>query len=249
MGVFRVNLTIIGPWGGYPKANEASAGYLLEHEGYHLLIDCGSGVLSKLQTFIQPEDLDGVILSHYHADHIADIGVLQHARLIQGFLGKKMSNLPIYAHDLHAQEFSMLTYKEVTKGISYQPGEVLQAGPFSITFQKTKHPVECYAMRFEAGGRSLVYTADTAYKEELVSFSQNTDLLLCECNFYGHQNGTNAGHMTSLDSGKLASEANVKKLILTHLPHYGRVEQLQEEAETIFNGPIILAKSGLTVTI
>ncbi len=210
-GGVRLKLTIIGPWGGYPKVNEASAGYLLEHEGYHLLIDCGSGVLAQLQNFIEPEKLEGVIISHYHADHIADIGVLQHARLIQGFLGKKMSNLPIYAHDLNAQEFSILTYKEVTKGIPYQPGEVLQVGPFSVTFQKTNHPVECFAMRFEAGGRSLVYSADTAYKDELVSFSQNADLLLCECNFYGEQNGAKAGHMTSFDGGKLAGKADVKK--------------------------------------
>ncbi|WP_338470496.1 MBL fold metallo-hydrolase [Niallia sp. XMNu-256] len=242
-----MELTIIGPWGGYPKVNEASAGYLLQHEGYHLLIDCGSGVLAKLQNFIEPEKLDGVIISHYHADHIADIGVLQHARLIQGFLGKKMGNLPIYAHDLNAQEFKVLTYKEVTKGIPYHPGEVLQVGPFSITFQKTNHPVECYAMRFEAGGRSMVYTADTAFKEELVSFAQNANLLLCECNFYGEQNGANAGHMTSFDAGKLASRANVKRLVLTHLPHYGRLEQLEEEAATLFNGPILLAQSGLTL--
>ncbi|WP_428909376.1 MBL fold metallo-hydrolase [Niallia sp. Krafla_26] len=244
-----MKLTIIGPWGGYPKANEASAGYILEHEGFKLLIDCGSGVLSKLQTILEPEHLDGVIISHYHADHIADIGVLQHARLIQGFLGKKMDNLPIYAHDINAEKFSVLTYKEVTKGIPYQPGEVLQVGPFSVTFQKTNHPVECYAMRFEAGGRSLIYTGDTSFKEELVAFSKNADILLCECNFYGDQNGSNAGHMTSFDSGKLANVASVGQLILTHLPHYGRLEQLKEEAATIYKGPIQLAQFGLTVTL
>ncbi len=45
-------------------------------------MDCGSAVLSQLQTYITPEELDAVILSHYHADHMADIGVLQHALLI-----------------------------------------------------------------------------------------------------------------------------------------------------------------------
>ena len=249
MGGVGLKLTIIGHWGGYPKVNEASSGYLLEHEGFHLLIDCGSGVLSKLQTIIAPEMLDGLIISHYHADHIADIGVLQHARLIQGFLGKKIDCLPIYAHNFNEQEFAKLTYKEITKGIAYHPDETLQVGPYSIRFLKTNHPVDCFAMRIEADGHSLVYTADTSYKEELVSFSQEADLLLSESNFYGHQSGSNAGHMTSLDSGKLAKKANVKQLILTHLPHYGELEQLKEEAASIFNGPIILAQSGLSFNL
>ena len=244
-----MKLTIIGPWGGYPKANEASSGYLLEHHGFHLLIDCGSGVLSKLQTIIEPENLHGLIISHYHADHIADIGVLQHARLIQSFLGKKVDNLPIYAHNLNQQEFSKLTYKEITKGISYYPEELIVVGPFSVRFLKTNHPVACFAMRIEADGRSLVYSADTSYKEEFVSFSKDADLLLCECSLYGDQNGSNAGHMTSLDGGKLASKANVRQLVLTHLPHYGRLEQLKEEASTLYNGPIVLAQSGLSFTL
>ena len=221
----------------------------LEHHGFHLLIDCGSGVLSKLQTIIEPEKLHGLIISHYHADHIADIGVLQHARLIQSFLGKKVDNFPIYAHNLNQQEFSKLTYKEITKGISYDPEELIIVGPFSVRFLKTNHPVACFAMRIEADGRSLVYSADTSYKEEFVSFSKDADLLLCECSLYGDQNGSDAGHMTSLDGGKLASKANVRQLVLTHLPHYGRLEQLKEEASTLFQGPIVLAQSGLNINL
>lgn len=61
-----MKLTVIGFWGGYPKLNGASSGYLLEHNGFNLLLDCGSGILSKLQNVLQPEELDAVILSHYH---------------------------------------------------------------------------------------------------------------------------------------------------------------------------------------
>jgi len=244
-----MKITVIGPWGGYPKANEASAGYLLEHEDFRVLVDCGSGVLSKLQTIVQPEMLNALVISHYHSDHIADIGVLQHARLIQGFLGKEMDCLPIYAHPFNQQEFSKLTYKNITKGISYQENDVLEIGPFTLRFIRTKHPVECFAMRFEAEGTAVVYTADTAFIEELIPFSNHADLLLCECNFYGHQDGAGAGHMTSRHAGKLAKEANVKQLVLTHLPHYGKLEQLQEEAAEIYSGPIQLAHFGLSFTI
>jgi ribonuclease BN (tRNA processing enzyme) len=244
-----MQVTIVGHWGGYPKVDEASSGYLIEHEGFQILLDCGSGVLSKLQKFVQPEMLNGVIISHYHPDHIADIGVLQHARLIRGLLGHKMDCLPIYAHSSNMQEFSKLTYKGITKGVAYDPDEVLKVGPFSLRFLRTDHPVECYAMRVEVGGYSIVYTADTSFKEELISFSNKANVLLCECNFYGNQDGSQAGHMTSFDGGNLAQAAQVEKLVLTHLPHYGNLEQLREEAATMFKGSIVLAQSGLNLKL
>lgn len=244
-----MKLTVIGYWGGYPKVNEASSGYLLEHNGFFLLIDFGSGVLSQLQNYLQPEQIDALILSHYHPDHIADIGVLQHARLIQGFLGKDVGPLPIYGHNFDQQEFAKLTYKNITHGIAYNPNQRLEIGPFLVTFIQTNHPVTCYAMRIEVDGKVLVYTADTSFKDELIAFSREADVLLCECNFFEGQNGQGAGHMTSIDAGTLAEQANVKKLILTHLPQYGDLNQLVLEAEKKYAGSVLLANSGLTIQI
>lgn len=244
-----MKLTVIGFWGGYPKKNAASSGYLLEHDGFQLLIDCGSGVLAKLQNIIQPEELDSVIISHYHPDHIADIGVLQHARLIQGFLGKEMPLLPIYGHHFDQSEFAKLTYKKITEGIAYEYNEVLKVGPFQVSFLKTNHPVPCFAMRIEAGRKVLVYTADSSFKEEFIGFSREADVLLCECNFYGNQNGKPAGHMNSIDAGRLAQEAGVKQLILTHLPHYGNLNNLITEASSEFTGIIKLANEFLSISL
>jgi len=244
-----MKLTVIGYWGGYPKKNAASSGYLLEHEGFHLLIDCGSGVLSKLQNVVQPEELDAVILSHYHPDHIADIGVLQHARLIQGFLGKELPNLPVYGHSFDEHEFSKLNYKTITKGVPYNPKDTLSAGPFKISFLKTNHPVSCFAMRIEAGGKTLVYTGDSSFKEEFIEFSHDAEILLCECNFYGNQNGKSAGHMNSIEAGQLAQKAGVKQLILTHLPHYGNLDELITEASREYSGIIKLAEEFLSITL
>lgn len=244
-----MQLHIIGCWGGYPKANEASSGYLLECDGFQLLIDCGSGVLSKLQNTLLPKQIDSVILSHYHSDHIADIGVLQHARLIQGILGGALPNLPIYGHQLDTQEFAKLTYKEITKGVAYDPQASLTVGPFMIHFLQTVHPVPCFAMRIEAHGKAVVYTGDTSFKSELIDFCKNADLLLSECNFYGNMDAKGAGHMTSIDCGTLAKEANVKELVLTHLPHFGHLPQLVEEAAQHFAGKISLASQDLKIKI
>lgn len=240
---------MIGQWGGYPKANEASSGYLVEHDGFKLLIDCGSAVLSKLQTYIAAEELDAVILSHYHPDHVADIGVLQHALLISKYMNQGGSNLPIFGHRQDEAAFETLTYKDITTGVAYHPEQTLHIGPFEIDFLQTKHPVPCFAMRVEAGGQVLVYTADSAYLNAFDKFSENADVLLCECNFYKGMDGAAAGHMTSEEAGSLAKKSNVGKLILTHLPHFGDHEQLKAEAAEQFPGDILLASQGLKVFI
>ncbi len=240
-----MKITVIGFWGGYPAKNEASSGYLLEYGDYRILLDCGSGVLSELQNHIQPEELDAVVLSHYHPDHVADVGVLQHALLIQQLLSGKKKTVPIYGHSLDEFEFNKLTYKEITKGIAYSPDQPIQIGPFTFRFMQTKHPVTCYAMRIEVDGHVLVYTGDSAYMEELVDFSKNATILLCESNFYSNMNGAQAGHMTAHEAGVIANKANVQLLILTHLPHYGEHQQLVKEASAVFTREIALARSRL----
>lgn len=237
-------MTVVGFWGGFPEVGEATSGYLFEHDGFRLLVDCGSGVLAQLQNYILPADLDAVLLSHYHHDHVADIGVLQYARLIASLIKGELPQLPIYGHTFDQAAFASLTHEPYTKGFAYNPEEELQIGPFSISFLKTVHPVPCFAMRIAAGGKTVVYTADSSYIEGFVPFTEKADVFICECNMYANQDGSKAGHMNSIEAGEIARDANVGELLLTHLPHTGNPSQLVEEAKQIFNGRVVLAHSG-----
>ncbi|SDJ88270.1 MBL fold metallo-hydrolase [Sediminibacillus albus] len=238
-----MKLTVIGCWGAYPAKDEATSAYLLEKDGYSCLIDCGSGVLSRLQSFIGVKELDAVILSHYHNDHVADIGVLQYSWLVQNSLQETSDVLPVYGHSEDQTGFKQLTH-QFTKGIAYDPEKELHIGPFQFTFLKTSHPVPCYAMRISDGNKSIVYTADTSYKEAFIPFSRKADLLITDCNFYDGQNGTKAGHMTSKQGAQIAAEAQVKQLLLSHLPHFGNHEELVAQAGATFQGDIQLAHEG-----
>lgn len=248
-GYFKLKLTVIGEWGSYPKKGGASAGFLLQANGFTLLIDCGSAVLSKLQKLIDLSQLDAVIISHYHADHIADIGVLQHGCFVEQLLGKRQEQLVIYGHDKNKTEFSKLTYKNVTVGQRYNPNEQLKIGPFSITFLQTNHSVPCYAMKIVHGDKSLVYTADTAFFPQLIEFCRSTNLLLAECSFYGEQVFPESGHMNSFDVGKLANGSAVEAVCLCHLPHFGQLENLITEVQKFYDGEVMLATSMLTFKI
>ena len=244
-----MHLTVIGFWGGYPGKKEASSGYLIEHEGFKLLLDCGSGVLSQLQEYIKPNELDAVLLSHFHTDHIADIGVLQHALLINQMLGNEKDSLPIYAHTQDQKAAEQLTYKSNTVWKPIVEKYAFQIGPFHVEAIKTKHSVPCYAYKIEAGGRKLAYTADTAYFPGLAHFFKDAHVLLSECNFYEGMDAEKAGHLTSVQAGQIAKDAAVQTLILTHLPHFGEHEDLVKQAKQVYAGDILLAKTGLQMTI
>ena len=239
-----MNLKVIGYWGGYPGVNEATSGYLVESNGFRLLVDCGSAVLSKLQETIAIDDLDAVILSHYHHDHVADIGPLQYASYVSSFIKGFQKNIPIYAHTLERAEFEKLTYKKATTGVEYDPNQSLTIGPFTITFLRTIHPAPCFAMRITDQQSTIVYTADSSFQETFIPFTKGADLLIAESSFYGNQDGTNAGHMNSKEAATIAKGAGVKQLLLTHLPHFGEHDQLVKEAKELYTGQVVLASSG-----
>lgn len=238
-----MKLTVIGCWGGYPAPGEATSAYLLEKNNYNLLIDVGSGALAQLQHYKHVREIDAVILSHYHHDHIADVGVLQYARLTQSYLNEENSILPIYGHTENENRFASLTHR-YTEGRAYHPKESIKIGPFIITFLRTKHPVPCFGMRITDGDATIVYTADTSYQDEWIPFCKDADLLIADCNFYANQDGSTAGHMTSVENGKIAEQAKVGELLLSHLPQYGSLHQLKKEANHHYKGRIHLAESG-----
>lgn len=239
----------IGIWGGYPKANGATSSFLIEHEGFHCLIDCGSGVLASLQNYLPLEDLDAVVISHYHADHIADIGSLQYSRLIQFYLDNPAPILPIYGHVQDVENFTKLSYKERTVGVGISEEDVIQIGPFTVSFCRTVHPVYCLAMKFTIGDQSIVLTADTEWRDELVDFARDTDLLVSEANLYEKHIGIAPGHMAGSEAGTLAKRSGAKQLILTHLPLHGNIEEILTAAAGEYNGAVEIAEVGKTYEV
>ncbi|GGH87432.1 ribonuclease BN (tRNA processing enzyme) [Pullulanibacillus pueri] len=236
--------TVVGFWGGHPEVGEATSAYLLEEDGFKVLVDCGSGVLAQLPKYTSIASLDAVVLSHYHHDHIADVGPLQFAKHIEKYIGTPKGSLPIYAHQMEPDKFRSLTFDDATHGVPYNMGESIDIGPFTFTFMQTAHPVPCAAMRITSGKQTICFTADTSFIPELVPFAKDVDLLVAECSLYKDIDGEPMGHMNTLDVGRLASEARAKELLLTHLPHYGEHADLIEQTCSIYKGKLSLAKSG-----
>lgn len=240
-----MKLTVLGCYGGYPTNNTGTSSYLLESDDFHLLIDAGSYSLLTLENHLDPLELDAVLLSHYHHDHIADLGVLQFTRLLKRDKhGNKASLLPIYSHDEDEIHFKQMTFENVSEGIAYNHDEKTTIGPFVIQHMKTLHPVPCFALKIteRSSGKVLVFTADSGFLEEFNAFSEDADCLLADSNFYkGMEN--HSVHMSSKECGSIARKAKVKKLILTHLPQEGNLDDLVQEAkEETVDTEVLLAK-------
>lgn len=245
-----MKLTVLGIWGGFPAAEGATSSFLLEEDGFRLLLECGSGVLSQVQRYVSLAALDAVMVSHYHHDHVADVGCLQYGTLIQLHSGRRCEPLPIYGHAMDKQQFDRLTYKNgtVTKGVALAAGVPVTVGPWRVTACETKHGVDCLAFKFESPrGRTLVYTADTEWSDEVLHLATGADVLIAEATLDDAQAGAAPGHLTAGESGHLAQEAGVGRLVLTHFSPVNNLDRLRQQAEATFAGPVALAVPGMVV--
>lgn len=222
---------VLGYFGGYPTAEAGTSGYLLRSGDTNVLLDAGSGVLSALEKVLDPLQLDAAVISHYHHDHTADLGVLQYLwQLKQG--PRKEKVLPIYGNTQNPIEFATLTWPGATIGQPYTDTAPITIGLLNFKFMRTVHPIPAFAVRIEEAktGKVLSFTADTRYFPELTDFVRGSDVLITDTNFLNDHQGV-AWHMTAGESGKLARDAQVGRLIVSHLPQQLSLAKLQEQAQ------------------
>jgi ribonuclease BN (tRNA processing enzyme) len=248
-----VRLTVIGCSGSFPGPTSPGSCYLVEADGFRLLIDLGNGSLGALQRYCSLDDVDAVCLSHLHADHCLDMCSYTVARLYA--YGGPRPRIPVYGPAGTADRLS--------RAYSLEPGpEVREAfefatlthgqhwiGPFQVTAAQVNHPVETFGLRLEHGGGSLVYSADTGESQVLIDLARGCDLLLCEASFLDGP-GLPAGvHLTGRQAGEHAAQAGAQRLVLTHLVPWNDPARSRAEAAVAFPGPLSLAASGMVFEI
>ncbi len=245
-----MHLRILGFNSPYPPPGGAGPGYLLEAGSSKILLECGSGVVSRLKTYcdFRRGELDAVVISHLHPDHFADLLVLRYAHH-RNMLETGVAPLPVFAPAEPALERAVLEYKSL-QVTTIEAGTSTNIEGFEFTFFATDHAIPCQAMRISHAGRTLFYTADTAYDQSLVEAARGADLLMAEASFLTRDKGANVPkHMTAAECGQMASAAGVRRLLLTHFwPEYDTADLLRE-AQEHFDGEIIVAANLLPVKV
>jgi ribonuclease BN (tRNA processing enzyme) len=243
-----VQLTVLGCAGTFPGPASPCSGYLVEHDGYRLVLDLGAGALGNLQRHCDLRDVDAVYVTHLHADHCIDLVAYFYARRYHP-LGMPPT-LPVYgpagtAHRIAAafEEPPVEALREVFDFREPGPG-TYQLGPFTLTSAMVNHPVECHGLRLEAGGKVLTYSGDTAGCDTLVELAQDADLFLCEASWPSVPTPPAGIHLTGREAGTHAAHAGVKRLLLTHLMPFHDPQAMLAEAKETFDGHIDLVSPG-----
>ena len=248
-----MRLTVVGCAGSFPGPDSPASCYLLEADGFRVVVDFGNGSLGALQKHIGLFDVDAVCLSHLHADHCVDLYSYSVARTYSP--AGPQPAIPVYGPAGSAERISLIHGPDgddgVTKRFRFQtlaPGRVT-IGPFDVQLAHMNHPVETFAFRFTQGGRSLVYTGDTGETEAVPELAAGADVLLSESAFLEGPNLPPDIHLTARQAATYASKADVGKLVLTHLQPWYSPDDIRAEAASAYQGALDIAVAGQVITL
>jgi ribonuclease BN (tRNA processing enzyme) len=249
-----VRITVIGCSGSFPGPDGPASCYLLEAEGFRLLLDLGSGAIGPLQRHAALDGIDAVCLSHHHADHCLDVCPFWVARTYAP--GGRMPRIPVYGPAgtarRMAQAYGLDEHPGMGEAFGFEtlaPGR-RQIGPFQITLAHMNHPVETFGFRVEHAGRALAYSADTGACPALVELARQADVLLCEASYLASPDPMPDMHLTARQAAEHAARAGAGRLVLTHLvPWNDQQRTLAEASAASFDGPISLAAPGQVIAL
>ena len=246
-----MRLTVLGACGAWPEPRQACSGFLVEHDGFRLVLDLGYATMPRLLSHVDADQVDAVVISHGHPDHCADLNPLLRARALRE---DPPAPLPVYAPPGALDVVLALDRREMLED-SYSlpdvtPGASLSIGPFEVDTRLLPHWLPNLGVRLTAGGRSLAYTGDSGASDEVVKLAQNADLLLAEATHLEPISADSRRYISSPSvAGRQAAAAGVGRVLLTHLwPGTDRARALAEAAAQ-YRGDLGIATADLSVDL
>ena len=253
-----MKLTVLGSGTGWFRKDRWAPGYLVEEEGFCLLLDCGPGVFRRVIELGKTlEDISAIFISHYHPDHVADIIPFFFA--IKYEVGyKRMNPVWIYTSEYFPKFFEFLKQAfnewvvppEDKVRFNFLPikrGYKFRLGIFDGVTTPVKHNPESLGIRLEKNGKVLVYSGDTGYCEEVVELAKGADVLILECS--NSLDYRVEHHLGPEEVADIAERAKVKRLIVSHLYPHSEWEGLKDYIEKHFSGEVIIAEDLMSIEI
>jgi ribonuclease BN (tRNA processing enzyme) len=263
-----VQITVLGKSPSWQDADGACSGYLVQEDGYALVLDCGNGVFSKLRCHRDYVDVDAVLISHLHADHFLDLVPFSYALTyaprqqpvpVAGWPGTDHPARPaLYAPSGAVEMFRSIAgwfgNEDLIEGAfeihEYHPGEEPALGPLRVRFCEVPHYTRTFAVELSTGGGPrFTFSADCRPNDELVQFAQDTDLLLIEATLPRPERTGVRGHLTPGEAGEHGRRAGAKRLVITHISDELDSEWAREQAAEGFSGDVEVAHEGAVYTV
>jgi ribonuclease BN (tRNA processing enzyme) len=258
-----VELRVLGKSPAWQDAGGACSGYLVADDGVRVLLDCGSGVFGKLRSVVDYADVDAVVVSHLHGDHILDLvpyasGLTYAPRHqpvpVDGWPGTDDPPHPRLiappgARDVFRRLCAAAGMREEHIELAfrleeYQAGDAIEVGALTLRFQPVPHFLPTHALEVTGPAGRITYSADSSPSDELCAFARDTDLLLIEATLPRPEREGPRGHLTPEEAGEHGRRAAARRLVITHISDELDAEWAREQAEQAFGGPVEVACEG-----
>jgi ribonuclease BN (tRNA processing enzyme) len=247
-----LKVTILGSGTCVPRLDRSACAVLVETGQAKILMDLGPGTMRRLLTYgLTIFDLTHICLSHFHPDHTAELAPLIFATkypdesqrtkplIVLGGKGLKKFYMGLQAAygDWIVLPNELLRFRELIQ----TDLATVAFDQFTLTTCLVNHRPESLAFRIDSPyGVSMVYSGDTDTCDDLVRLARGVDLFICESAMPDALKSP--GHLTPSLAGKLASQAEAKRLVLTHLYPPADEADIVKEARSAYKGEIFAAE-------
>lgn len=219
-------VTVLGAGDAFSSHGRFMSGYLIEAEANRILMECGPTTLTALKrAAFNPADIDLVLISHLHGDHFGGLPFL----FLEYMWESPRRTMLTIAGPRHLEERSWRLFRtmyprseieRIARKIRFVvigPGDSARFGPMRVAAIRTPHMTgdKSLAYRIAVGGRTIVFSGDSGWTDELFSFSAGADLFLCECTYF--ESAQLKFHINYPELLEKRDRLQVKRLVLTHL--------------------------------
>jgi ribonuclease BN (tRNA processing enzyme) len=228
-----------------PELGLPCSSYLLDGSRASLLLDCGIGAFEWLATLRPVVQLDAIIVSHAHADHVADLKTF----LTASSWWKTAPRLIASRATIDA-----LAFDPVSLGVTlidYVDDGIRVAGNgFVAEFSSTHHQIPTLGVQVTMDGSRLVYSADTGPGWAYPATFRTPDVAIVECTFEVRDDSSPPFHLDACEVAALVNELRPLATLITHVPPNENGERRRELVQRFASeAQILLAHPGLTLEI
>lgn len=241
-------MVVLGGCGAYPEPGRASSGFLLDHDGFRIVLDLGYATLPRLLEHCPDAAVDAVAVTHEHVDHCVDLSGL--VRVLR--YGPERPRVPLYCPPGVVRRLDQLDPSDRVGhvfDVHELPG-THRVGPFRLQGIPLPHHVPNCGLRLTAPGLTVAYTGDSGPDPALADLGAGADLFVVDATLQGESPDREPRYvMTAAEAGRWAARAGARRLMLTHFWPGSDREVSRAEAGAEFDGEILLAEEGLRVEL
>ncbi len=252
-----MEITVVGSGTVVPRLQRRQSCIVVHAGGEMLIFDLGSGaVRGMLRSDLEPLAVDRIFFTHFHPDHTVDVVPLLFS-INYGAPEKRTKPLRVTGPGPFVRfwgsvmavwgEWMTGDYATLVSELPHECPSPIELAGCRLSWTPAEHRPESIAYRLDAESGAFVYTGDTEYSHSVVELARGADTLLIECSF--PDGAPVPGHLTPSGVARIATEAGVDRIVLTHIYPAMDSPSLPSEVAKGYEGEILVAEDGLALRV